>query len=271
MSAPAKCPLCSTKLQPDWESCPNCPMTFHDKSPEKSALQSDGFRNVGVPILLFGGLAFVLWTASQFMWRTAEESTQTVSTLAKASSGSPLTAGGGVVPSDSAAIQGLVNEQVTGKFDPSGHIAPAKPLPAEDDEGPGTISIMPDKGPREKIVKEWKMRGVVYDLITLNPVPGVHVIFIDNATNSRAQILTDASGRYRAVLPSLAGGGYHVTLSKSGYSKSYLNPGTEGVAEMALARREELVRELSSVIGEPYVLHPNSDTTLVTDFHMAPK
>lgn len=271
MSAPAKCPLCGTKLQPDWESCPNCPMSFRDAPPQKTALQSDTFRNFGVPILLFGGLAYVLWTASQYMWRTAEESTKNVM-AASMPAASPTVTGGGVVPVDSKSIQGLVNEQVTGTFDPTGHMAPVETgKPDDDDDGPGAISIMPDDRLKDKVVKEWKMRGVICDLLTLKPVPGVHVIFTDNATNSRAQILTDANGRYRTILPALAGRGYHVTLSKAGYAKTYLDPGTEGVADMPLERRAELVKELSSVIAEPSSLQPNSDTPLVTDFHMAPK
>lgn len=268
MSAPAACPLCATKLQPDWESCPNCPMSFRDASPEKAALQSDGFRNFGVPIILFGGIAFALWTGSQFMWRTAEQSVHTtVAVNKKIPTGNPLFASGSV----SANIQGIVDEQAAAQSGRSDRLPPAGSPMMDEEEGPGTVSIMPDKGPKAKVVKEWKMRGVIYDLITLQPVPGVHMIFTDNDTNSRAQILTDSSGRYRAILPTLAGRGYLITLSKTGYSNSYLNPGTEGVAEMPLARREELVKELSSVIGESYSLQPNSDTPLVTDFHMAPK
>ncbi|MDD5303662.1 MAG: carboxypeptidase-like regulatory domain-containing protein [Elusimicrobia bacterium] len=273
MSAPAKCPLCGTKLQPDMEGCPNCPMSFLDAPPEKSAFQNDNFRNFGLPILFFGGFAYAIWAFSQYMWRTAEKGTETVSTLAKTVAGAPAPKGGGVVPVDSKAIQGLVLEQTTGVYDPTGGEGAGRPAAkrAEEDEGPGTISIMPEKGARPKVVSEWKMRGVIYDLITLKPVPGVHMIFTDNVTNSRAQIKTDAEGRYRVLLPTLPGRGYLVTLSKTGYEKSYLDPGTEGVAEMPLERRQEIAKELSSLIAEPASLQPNSDTPLVTDFHMAPK
>lgn len=265
MSAPAKCPLCGTKLQPDWESCPNCPMSFQDAPPEKTALQNDTFRSFGIPILFFGALAFLIWTFSQYMWRTAEQGTKESVQVLK-----PLAKGGGVVPSDSAGIQGLVNEQRTGRYDPTGQDPLPETKPAEE-EGPGIVSVMPEKGARPKAVTEWRMRGVIYDLITLKPVPGVHMIFTDNETNSRAQIKTDEQGRYRAVLPALQGRGYLVSLSKTGYQKSYLDPGTEGVADMPLERRAEIVKELSSLIAEPAALEPNGDTPLVTDFHMAPR
>ena len=269
MSAPAKCPLCGTKLQPDWESCPNCPMTFTEGSKQKTTLESDGFRNVGIPIMLFGGIAFFIWSFGQYMWHTAEKGTETIDAVAKTATGSVAPKGGGVVPVNSRAIQGLVNEQVTGKFDPDGNAVYEKKT--EEDEGPGTISIMPQKGPKDKIIREWKMRGEIFDLVTLLPVPGVHMIFTDNETNSRAQIKTDDQGRYKVILPPLKGRGYLITLSKPGYEKTYLDPGTEGVADMTVERRREIAKELSSLIAEPSSLQPNSDTPLVTDFHMAPK
>lgn len=272
MSAPAQCPLCGTKLQPDWESCPSCPMSFLDAPPEKTALQNDNFRNFGIPILFFGGLAYGIWAFSQYMWRTAEQGTKAVSGALSPTANSPtIIKGGGVVPSDSAGIQALVDELRVERNHPGN----ADPVPdaakTAEEEGPGIVSIMAEKGDRPKAVFEWKMRGVVYDLLTLQPVPGVHLIFTDNMTNSRAQIMTDPQGRYRAILPALAGRGYLVSLSKTGYLKSYLDPGTEGVADMTIERRAEIAKELSSMIAEPASLQPNSDTPLVTDFHIAPK
>ncbi len=273
MSAPAKCPLCGTKLRPEMEGCPNCPMSFGDGPPEKTALQNDSFRNFGIPFLIFGGLAYCIWAFSQYMWRTAEEGTRTVSTSIKKVGVLPSSsAGAGVVPTDSQSIHALVLEQTTGVYDPKGVIAAEESRKrVTADEGPGTISIMPEKGPQPKIIDEWKVRGVIYDLVTLKPVPGVHMIFTDNVTNSRVQIKTDEEGRYKALLPFLAGRGYLVTLSKAGYEKSYLDPGTEGVSEMTVERRTEISKELASLIAEPASLQPNADTPLVTDFHLAPK
>lgn len=275
MPAPAKCPLCGTSLQPEMEGCPNCPMSFQDAPPEKSAFQNDNFRNFGIPLMIFGGLAYGLWTFSHYMWRTAEEGTKTVSTTMKKALPSSST-GSGVVPTDSKAIQALVMEQTTGVYDPEGKEPPPEParLPdgeSPEEQGPGVVSIMPVKSSPAKVVAEWRMRGVIYDLITLKPVPNVHMIFTDNVTNSRAQIKTDPEGRYRVLLPTLSGRGYLVSLSKAGYEKSYLDPGTEGVADMPMDRRLEITRELSSVIAEPASLQPNGDTPLVTDFHLAPK
>lgn len=275
MPAPAKCPGCGTKLQPDWESCPNCPLSFADAPPERGALQNENFRSFGMPMLFFGGLAFAMWSFSQFMWRTAEENAAAYETNAKnAVSPKPATSSklaAGVVPVDSKAIQGLVNEQVTGIYDPEGKLPEKKAAPAE--TGPGIVSITPAGTSSRAVVREWKMRGTIYDLVTLKPVPDVHMIFTDNATNSRAQIKTDGMGRYKVILPPLTNPdrGYLVALSKSGYEKTYLNPGTEGVAEKTEEERRSLARELSTLIADPASLQPGSEDPLITDFHMAPK
>lgn len=270
MPAPAQCPGCGTKLQPDAETCPNCPLSFQDAPPEKTALQSDTFRNFVLPCLFFAGLAFAVWSMASFFWNSAESSTKTAVAVVKTATGSPVVKGGGVVPSDSNAIQGLVNEQVTGKYDPSGHVSARPKAGGDEENGPGVVSVMPEATVKAKPVLEWKMRGVIYDLVTLKPVPGVHMIFTDNATNSRAQLVTDAQGRYRIILPPLPDRGYLVSLSKPGYAKTYLDPGTEGVSEKPLDERKQLAAELATLIKEPSSVQPNSDSPLVTDFHMAP-
>lgn len=267
MSAPPKCPGCGTKLQPDMESCPNCPMSFHDAPPEKTALQSDNFKNFGVPIIIFGGLAGLLWWYSTTMWKAVEAGVEDQPIAAPASKDGKSEDGKSV----SETIQGKVDElaEKSGGTSeaPSAHAA----LEADEEEGPGVVSVMKGQGPRAKAVTEWKMRGVIYDLITLKPIPGARLIFTDNETNMRAVIQSDGAGRYRAILPPLPGRGYVVTITKPEYASSYLNPGTEGVAEMPLDRRRELTKELASLIAEPASLEPNGDTPLITDFHLAPK
>lgn len=275
MSAPAKCPGCGTKLQPDWESCPNCPMSFLEAPPEKTAFQNDNFRNFGMPLIFFGGFAIAIWTFSQYMWRTASEGTKTVAFTTKTADPIAGYKSGGVVPSDSAGIQGLVNEQRTGKSAAKGaaHTAQSQ-KGAQDNEGSGTISVMPENGgpaAKTKGGSEWKIRGVIYDLITLKPIPGVHMVFTDNTTSQRVQIDADTQGRYRALLPLLVGRGYVVTMSKPGYKPTYMDPGIEGVSRLPIERRWELVRDLSSLISQPYLFEPDSGAPLVIDFYLPPQ
>lgn len=241
-------------------------MSFREANPEKTTLESDGFRGVALPVLFFGGLAFAVWNLGSFLWNTAGESAKASGEVLKKMPGTTKTAAdilneaGGVPPSGGNPSAGDGSRPA---------LAPAED---ENPEDQGAISIMPEqKAVAAKPVTEWKLRGVTYDLLTLKPLPGVQVIFNDLQTNSRAQVQTDAQGRYRTVLPPLQGRGYTVTMSKSGYSKAYLNPGTEGVSEMPLDRRQEIVKELKAAISDPATLEPNSDTPLVTDFHLAPQ
>ncbi|MEQ1919964.1 MAG: carboxypeptidase-like regulatory domain-containing protein [Elusimicrobiota bacterium] len=224
-----------------------------DAPPEKTAFQNDTFRSVGMPVLFFVGFAFFIWSLGQYLWRTAEEGVKTVSAGIKPAVAGASSQGGADAPQSSA------------PFVPTESEAPAEP------EGPGTVSIMASEPPKTQIVREWKMRGTIYDLITLSPVPSAQLTFTDNDTNARALIQADSRGRYRAILPSLAGRGYVVTLAKPGYAKSYLDPGTEGVASMPLERRKEIVKELSSLISEPSTIEPNSGAPLVTNFYIAPQ
>ena len=273
MPAPAKCPGCGTKLLAEWESCPNCPLSFRDAPAERGALQSETFRNYVMPFLLFGGLGYGVWSMASFFLSTTEQTARGAVTVAKKAAGSvalPAGAGAGVVPVDSRAIQGLVNEQVTGVYDPGGNVKVVRRA-NPDEEGGGVVSIMPTPDGKRDVVSEWKLRGHVYDLVTLQPLAGVSIVFTDNQTNSRAQAMTDAKGLYRIILPPLQDRGYLVTMSKTGYVKTYLNPGTEGVPDLTLERRKELVRELASLILEPSSLEPGSEAPLVTDFHLAPK
>lgn len=265
MPAPPQCPSCFTALEPEMESCPNCPMSFRDAPPEKGALENDNFKTFGIPLIIFGGLAGVLWWYSQTMWTAVSAGVEDQPLKPPPTQQAPAD------QSASAMIQAEVDKlaamQGGGEAPPTAESA----LDADAEEGDGSISVMKGQGPRSKVITEWKMRGMIYDLLTLTPVAGARLVFTDNDTNLRAVIQSDGTGRYRAILPPLPGRGYVVTISKPGYSNSYLNPGTEGVGEMPLDRRRELVKELSSAIAEPASLEPNSDTPLVTDFHLAPR
>ncbi|MBI3288405.1 MAG: carboxypeptidase regulatory-like domain-containing protein [Elusimicrobia bacterium] len=145
--------------------------------------------------------------------------------------------------------------------------------PDDEDEGAASISITASDSPipRAKAVREWKLRGVVYDLLTLKPIPRCSLIFADYVTNARADVLTDSQGRYRIILPPLSERGYLVSIQKKEYEKAYLNPGTEGVREMTETMRRELVHELSTTLAQPSSVQPYSEAPLVTDFYLAPK
>jgi hypothetical protein len=231
-------------------------MSFLDAPPEKTAFQNDNFRNFGMPIIFFGGFAWAIWSFGQYMWRTASEGTKTVPAVVK--------------KQDSPSVSYSAGKHAPLDASPS----PEAQKQAPENEGSGNISVMPvkkDSAAKAKGGSEWKMHGVVYDLITLKPVPGVHLIFTDNMTSRRVPIDADSQGRYRALLPLLVGRGYIVTMSKPGYKSTYLDPGIEGVSSLPLERRRELVRDLSSLISQPYLFEPDSGAPLVADFYLPPQ
>lgn len=117
---------------------------------------------------------------------------------------------------------------------------------------------------------EWRLRGVVYDLVSLKPISGCELTFTDSATRSREKCVTDSKGRYKITLAPLSGRGYQVTLVKSGYASNYLNPSTEDVAQMPAPSRVELSRDLAETTAEPAMLQPYDGKPFVTDFHLAP-
>jgi hypothetical protein len=142
--------------------------------------------------------------------------------------------------------------------------------PAETGEGSGTISITKEAGQAARPPREWRLRGRVYDLVTLKPVAGALIILTDNETNARAETMTNAEGRYRTVLPPLRERGYAVGIKKNGYAQSYAGPESAGVKDLDAGSRKELARQLSRSVEAPTALEPGSDAPLVTDFFLAP-
>lgn len=289
MPPPSTCPSCGTKLAHEAESCPNCPWSWREEAPQQSALQSDGFRNKIMPVLIFAGIGIFIWKMGAFFFAQVEENNrQTAGEEARDRKAALAAHGvkGGQDPNEVA--RAIANgsqddlDRVTkgaqagvdaGRTASVGSPTATEAAQADEETGSGSISIVSDKAanPAPKRATEWKLRGVVYDLVSLKPVPGATLTLTDNQTNARAQTVTDSQGRYRIILPPLDGRGYLVAIAKPGYEKTYLNPGTEGVADMDQARREELARELATTISEPASLEPPSDAPFPTNFHLAPK
>ncbi len=286
---PSKCPDCGTKLGFEVENCPNCPWSYKEERPEQSALKSDGFRNGVMPAVFLLGLGLFMWKMGGFFFNQVEannrqtESEESAVRKAKvAQSKMTPDQAAEAIARGTAAVRAALGDQAAGVKPGTSHATAGRPdgageatVVGGDDEaysGGGSISITPvGQGPAPKAVTEWKLRGHVYDLLTLRPVSGAQIVFTDNETNFKANSTSDSTGRYRIILPPLEGRGYLVAIKKQGYAKTYLNPGTEGVAEMDRAKRKELSRELESTIQEPASLQPFSSDPLITDFHLAPQ
>lgn len=122
----------------------------------------------------------------------------------------------------------------------------------------------------EPEVKEWRLRGAVYDLTTLAPVPRCLVVLTQASTGAKFETMTDGSGRYRLLVPALQRDSYQVKLQAERFSRSYLNPEVENVGKLPEAKRREMAAELAATFLPPYEL-TGSAQPLVTDFYLAPE
>jgi hypothetical protein len=164
-------------------------------------------------------------------------------------------------------------EPVTPKPPEPVAVKPVKAPVKEEDEVPAITVVKEANQPppkKTKPVKEWKLRGFVYDLVTRQPVPRCKITLSDVESNGNFETATDASGRYRAILPPLPERGYLIDISASGYVTAYLDPGTEGVRSKPLAQRQELCKELGTAVLQPASLQPHGADPLLTDFYIAP-
>ncbi|MDX6770147.1 MAG: carboxypeptidase regulatory-like domain-containing protein [Elusimicrobiota bacterium] len=296
MKTPASCPGCGTKLDPEMEACPNCPWSFTGQEEgENNPLKAESrLRDLALPVAFFGLLGWGIWRLGLGLLGAGMDASQ-------AETGSLSTGGGPATKEQVAktledsmkqlgaegpAPGGTVDlvAQLDGRPQPGGSAGAAKTagaervavMPADDatdaGEGSGTISIQKEApGKAARAVSEWRLRGRVYDLVTLKPIAGARLVLLDNQTNARAETLTGADGRYKTVLPPLEGRGYVVTISKPGYAQSYAGPESAGVADLDAGSRKELARQLGRSVEAPASLEPGGSEPLVTDFFLAPR
>lgn len=269
---PDKCPGCGTKLSPDMLACPNCPMSFpEDDGPSTGTvnpLKQSRYYQFALPALFFAALGMTIWWLASGLFHLGEENAN--SPGLKLSNAHPIVQGEGSLPSSATASSyppPPAGEKAP-SFEGSGTVSIA---PVEEAPPSGTISIaVPETKPAKpaKAVKEWKLRGHVYDLATLKPLAGCELIFTDGETRIRTR--SNSEGSYRVIVPSLADRGYTVTAAKNGYSPNYLDPGTEGVREMDAPRRQQLAKELGATLSaSPAAIQGVGAAPLITDFYLA--
>ena len=121
-------------------------------------------------------------------------------------------------------------------------------------------------------MREWKLRGAVYDLTTLKPVPGAALEFKDEERNKVVKTRTDSAGRYRTIVPSLGERGYLVVIKKGGYAANYLDPSIAGVPRLSAPKRLEMAQSLADTLtAAPATVEAPNAAPLVTDFYLAPR
>lgn len=256
---PEKCPNCGTKLRREMLSCPNCPMSFPDDDPASRVhpLKQSKYYQFLLPLVFFSALLYLVFNLGMGLFRLGEQnSDKDISGLMHPDAPAPAPAR----PTPTAAIS-----------DPDGdgtvfisHQEPMEPPPAP---------LSPMKAvPTAKPAREWRLRGTLYDLVSLQPLPNCTVLLVDQELNRRIETRTDSSGAYRMVVPSLPDRGYTVQLLMDGYSPTYLAPGTSGVRRMPVEKRRALARDLGATFtSEPASLQAPDARPLITDFYLAPR
>lgn len=263
-----RCPECKGEVPPQATACPHCPYSFVDdhgelkvpgKADENAQVQIQAHWSP-VPIILAGvgaTLVFGIWrlvaTGGSDLDRAQLPSIEGEPQASARASTS--TAPGVFASSRSAYAEPMLGQ----------------PSPGGEDQGTMIVEVEAAPAKPEKpaaVVKEWKMRGFVYDVVSLAPVPHCKVVFADVETNARFETATDASGRYRMILPPLPGRGYAVSLRQPGYSATYA-AGIENLRGMPEAQRRALAQKLTTSV-ESQALEPSGAEALVTDLYAAP-
>lgn len=287
---PEKCPGCGTKLSPEMLACPNCPMSFPEDEPSSGSvnpLKQSPYWNFVLPAVFFGALACGIWYIGIGLFHLGEEGAKTYAEKPNfmrspaeekkaAEEAAAKAAGGDSSPTTEGAVFQPANPG-------GGPASPGGSGAAGGEKGGGTamISITPEdasdsvsspSAPKAKAVKEWRLRGNVYDLTTFKPVAGVAMVFVDEPTGVRRETRTDSQGRYRVIVPPLDGRGYVVSAIKSGYSPNYLDPATPGVRDLDADGRRSLAKNLASMLtATPASVQAEGAEPLVTDFYLAPR
>ena len=257
---PETCPGCGAKLEPEMLACPSCPMSFPEDEPSSGAhpLRQTKAYAFLMPALLFAAIGAGVWYMAIGLFRLGEQNAvlETSPVLFGKPAPAPASTASSTPESSS----------------PEASSVPVEAEPESEPES-ATVSIVaqePEK--KRKPAREWRLRGRIYDLTTLQPVPGCKMVFVDEPEGRRIETRSSADGRYKVVVPSLPDRGYLVSIAKLGYSPAYLNPGTEGVTEMPHSRRLEFSKELSSTLSAtPYSVQAYDARPLLTDFYLAPR
>ena len=257
-----RCPSCKTDVPDDVRVCPNCPYSFPEEPDNPGAPPASvGTFWTPVPLILMalaaGGLISIWLVVVNAGRGRKEHDAGIVATMRGDNSAQTLSGAAAIKPAPAVKPEAspLLRAAVDG----------------EEEEEAATVVIAHEEGSKPAPpVKEWKMRGYVYDLITLGPVARGKLVFTDVLTNAHFETATDQTGRYRVILPPLPGRGYLVNITQTGYAPTYLNPGTENVSGMPETQRRELCKDLATAILQPAELVPHGADPLVTNFYIAP-
>jgi hypothetical protein len=240
-----KCPSCRNEAPADAAFCSFCPYSFPEEESRADIEQVCQQQSWSpLPLMLGLGAAAVVAGLWMTIARSGANPKETREAPLKTTSAAPT------APAEPKYVQRLLAINNESSQDVS-------------NAAPETVKAAPPP-------KEWKMRGVVYDLMTLAVLPQCRVVFRDDRVNALFETVTDETGRYRMILPPLEGRGYAISIHKKGYAASYLDPSVENVQRLPREKRAALAGELAGAVLSPSSLDPPGNEPLLTDFYLAP-
>lgn len=99
----------------------------------------------------------------------------------------------------------------------------------------------------------WTLRGQVFDLLSLKPVPGAALTFTDTFSGAAYRVQSDARGAYAVEVPKGQGTAYQVSVRRRGFKTDYLEDSEPTFLSRGPAARREAAREMerSAVLHVP--------------------
>jgi len=86
---------------------------------------------------------------------------------------------------------------------------------------------------------EWFFEGVVYDMISLKPVSGAEMLFMDESESETYDAVTNSRGRYRVRLPSMPQG-YKLIVDHRDYLGMYFDEAAPSYRKISMSKRKQL-------------------------------
>jgi len=252
---PKRCPGCGNEVPADAEVCPFCPMSFRNEDFSPSGRKRRSHSSLGVFALLGLGLAFGFgaWQVLDWLLRTADGRNERP---------------GPAAPSPSAEIPDSSSRESPVPEGPTDSAPSFIQISPESEGRRGAAATQPALQRPKRPVSDWRLRGTVYDLASLAPLPRCRLIFSDALSGTRYETMTDAHGRYRIFLTPLEGRGYNLRIERQGYAAAFLENGDD-IERKGAPERRSLAEALAKSLKPSPPLRPDGDKPLVTNLYLA--
>jgi len=128
---------------------------------------------------------------------------------------------------------------------------------------PSTDSGTPDFG------SDFRVKGAVYDLYTMEPIGEADVVFSDLKSGKQLSTVTDDSGVYRAHLP-INGKGYTLKIRHSQYEPKYISD-DGNIKGMTADQRRAEGTEMLRTMGRAHSFNAIRKKVIKQDFMLVPR